>query len=163
MSLTVLRFILAGVISMIAALVGLALPNLPDTPDITRGTRQLEPLTPPNQADVQSYVERLGRTEFFPAARALSQNDDPATETETSPAGEDSITGFQNPAIRALVRREAEWRLYTTGEESLVKVFEPGEELYDGWLIVEITPRSLRLERNGESQTMNVFMPGEAE
>jgi len=60
------------------------------------------------------------------------------------------------------VRREAEWRLYTAGEENLTDVFVPGEELFDGWVIVEISPRTLRLERDGDYQTIDVFLSNDA-
>jgi len=38
----------------------------------------------------------------------------------------------------------------------------PGEELFDGWVIVEISPRTLRLERDGDYQTIDVFLSNDA-
>jgi hypothetical protein len=163
MSLMQLRFAAAGTVCALAAIAGIALP--PPAPSIAPNSqaRALAALTGPSQADVEALVARLGATDFFPAARtvaALREGESGASSGEAaSGQGNAADTAApQSPPIRALVRREAEWRLYTAGQENLTDVFVPGEELFDGWVIVEISPRTLRLERDGDYQTIDVFL-----
>ncbi|WP_300540900.1 hypothetical protein [Maricaulis sp.] len=158
-----LRFAAAGVLCALAALAGLLLPPATPSAGSSGQASSLTALAGPDGADVQAFVERLGRTNLFPAARTVAEirgETDPEAGTGVAQpgAGSEADAAARSPAIRALVRREAEWRLYAAGEASLTDVFVPGEELFDGWVIAEISPRTLRLERNGDYQIIDVFV-----
>ena len=163
MSLTQLRFGAAAAACALAAATGLLLPPSATAPRLSGQARSLNPLSGPDQADVRALVERLGQTNLFPAAQTIAalQGDTAGADTSNASDAEGLAAAIaaRSPAIRALVRREAEWRLYANGEESLVDIFIPGEELFDGWLIAEISPRTLRLERAGEHQIIDVLVP----
>jgi len=163
MSLMQLRFGAASLACVLAATVGLLLPPSANAPHLAGQSRSLTPLTGPDQADVEALVERLGQTNLFPAAQtvaALQGNaTDDGTEDATSADGLTAAIAARLPAIRALVRRNAEWRIYASGEANLIDIFVPGEELFDGWTITAISPRTLLLERDGENRTVDVFVP----
>lgn len=164
MTLTALRLIGISLSGLAALTVGLSLTGLPSAPSPTASTRPLSTFSSPDQADVRDYVVRLGRTGFFPAATPLDTEAASANLADADAAAEASQVSAQDaaaslPMIHALVLREAQWRLYANGEEALISVFSPGEELFDGWRITEITPRTLHLERDGQSQTIDVFRP----
>lgn len=164
MTLTALRLIGISLSGLAALIIGLSLTGLPSAPSPTASTRPLSTFSSPDQADVRDYVVRLGRTGFFPAATPLDTEAASATLANANATAEASPVSAQDaaasrPVIHALVLREAQWRLYANGEEALISVFSPGEELFDGWRITEITPRTLHLERDGQSQTIDVFRP----
>lgn len=162
MTLTALRLIGISLSGLAALIVGLSLTGLPSASSPTASTRPLSTFSSPDQADVRDYVVRLGRTGFFPAATPLNTN--AASANLAQAAAEVTQVSVadapaSHPMINALVLREAQWRLYANGEEALISVFSPGEELFDGWRITEITPRTLHLERDGQSQIIDVFRP----
>jgi hypothetical protein len=162
MTLTAFRLIGIGLSGLTALIAGLSLTGLPSASNPTSSNRPLSTFSSPDQADVRDYVVRLGRTGFFPAATPLDT--EAASANLADAAAQASQVSAQNaaaspPMIHALVLREAQWRLYANGEEALISVFSPGEELFDGWRITEITPRTLHLERDGQSQTIDVFRP----
>lgn len=165
MTLLQLRFYIGLAICVVAGTVGLMAPKNATPAELAQRTMTLAPLSGPDQADVQQYVERLAATDLFPSARTVAS----MTNIDAGPAtaavrGEtaDDAQASTSPAIRALVRREAQWRLYAAQQGSLISVFEPGEELFGGWAISSISARTLTLERDGETQTIDVLMAGES-
>ncbi|WP_338246359.1 hypothetical protein [Maricaulis maris] len=163
MSLMQLRFGAAGLACALAAAAGLLLPPSPTAARLTGQSRALNPLDGPDGADVETLVQRLGQTNLFPAAQTLAAlNGDAIDPDAPDPAASDGLAAAiaaRLPDIRALVRRESEWRIHASGEANLVDIFVPGEELFDGWMIAEISPRTLLLERHGEIRTIDVFVP----
>ncbi len=164
MTLMTSRFICVAVIGGVALVIGLVSPSTPGAYEMNRNRLDLTPPLALSQSDVQILVERLGATDFFPNAQVLSAETTegvaPAIPTIEESQPEEAA---YSPIIRALVRREAQWRLYTAGKENLIMVFAPGEEIFDGWLISRIGPRTLELERDGQHQKIDVFLPDTAE
>lgn len=129
----------------------------------------LAALDRPDGADVRRYVELLADTGLFPAAvpallpgagAARSVNDRPSISQDPGVVPPEAEPDA--PAIRALVRREAEWRLYASQGSSLTEVFEVNETLFGGWTIIEISGRTLKLQRENETRLVNALDPGEA-
>jgi len=163
MTLMTSRFICVAVIGGVALVIGLVSPSTPGAYEMNRNSLDLTPPSALSRSDVQILVERLGATDFFPNAQVLSAENEGVAPAIPAIEESEPEKAAYSPIIRALVRREAQWRLYTAGKENLIMVFAPGEEIFDGWLISRISPRTLELERDGQHQKIDVFLPDTAE
>ncbi len=166
MNLLHLRLYLALLLSATAGIAGALAVSGANVPEMDRDTGQLSPLAGPSRADVQNFVERLGATNLFPSARTLGPtiagNTDGMTSGGENTSEEEISQIDARPSIRALVRREARWRLYATNEADLTSVFNLGEELADGWIISDISAQTITLQKGDEAKTLNVFIGADA-
>jgi len=160
MTIMDVRLIVVAEIRGGALVIGLVSYPALSFPEMNRNNRDLTPPSALSRSDVRILVERLGATDFFPDAQLLDAETEGAAPVTQQSQPEEAE---RSPTIRALVRREAQWRVYADKKENLITAFALGEELFDGWLISGISPRTLELERDGQRQKIDIFLPDKAE
>ena len=161
MPLSLARLAAAGLIAVVAGLVGLvAAPRISPAPPLASSATTGGP-GPVLQSDISALSARLLATGLFPAAVPLDdtqRSDAETAATLAALANEESAT-ITAPPIKALVRENGVWRLYAGGAITERARLVEDDELYDGWRIMEIGASHVVISRGNETYSIFVFDP----
>lgn len=156
------RLAAAGLIAITAGLAGLVIPpRSAPMLELAQSASAGGP-GPVLQSDISALSARLRATGLFPAAVPLasaapSQPD--AAAAALAAQAEIARASQTTPPINALVRENGVWRLYAGGAITERARLLEGDELYDGWRIIEIGASHVVLSRGTETHSIFVFDP----
>lgn len=101
--------------------------------------------------DIDRYVQLIYGSSLFPNAQLRE-------ELQGLPDTADGLAeALADPSMSLLIKREDVWRIHLYDGYEGTRIRQIGDQLSDGWIIQEIHPTDVLLEKGDEQRRIEVF------